>query len=150
MEEMEGMGKRGTLVHQELRGRGEWLVLVDQLGITVYKETRVLKESQDCRAHKQEEQSTLAGAGPPAPLARELSFSMPAELEGHLGSIQEEQQTICVYQMILTISSTRLEYRELLALVERSIIMVNFHLSLLLTVTMFPVLCAMWPTEVWQ
>ena len=130
MGEMEGMGKRGTLVHQEFRGRGEWLVLVDQLGITVHEETQVLRESQECRAHQQEEQSTLAGVGPPAPLARELSFSMPAELEGHLISIREEQQTMCVYQMILTISSTRLEYRELLALVEWCISMVDFHLCL--------------------
>ena len=38
---MEGMGKRGALVHQELRGRGEQLVLMDQLGRRVNKETQV-------------------------------------------------------------------------------------------------------------
>ena len=133
MGEMEGMGERGTLVHQELRGRGEWLVLMGQLGRRVQEETeeaQVCRVSQDYRAHQEEEQSTLAGVGPPAPLARELSSSMPAELVGHPGSIREEQQTICVYQMILTISSIRLEYRELLALVEWCISMVDFHLCL--------------------
>ena len=41
MRETEEMGKRETLAHQELRGRGEWLVLVDQLGRRVHKETQV-------------------------------------------------------------------------------------------------------------
>ena len=41
MGEMEVMGKRGTLVHKELRGRGEWLVLMGQLGRRVHKETQV-------------------------------------------------------------------------------------------------------------
>ena len=55
----------------------------------VHQETQVcqeVEENQECRAHQQEEQSTLAGAGIPAPLARELSSSMLAELEGHLRS----------------------------------------------------------------
>ena len=84
-------------------------------------ETKVceeLKESQDCRAHQQEEQSTLAGAVPPAPLTRELHSSTPAELEGHTISTKEEQQTISVYQMILTISSTRVECKDVVLLVE--------------------------------
>ena len=41
MGEMEGMGKRGLLVHQELRERGEWLVLVGQLERRVNEETQV-------------------------------------------------------------------------------------------------------------
>ena len=107
------MGKRGRLVLQELRGRGEWQVLVDQLGRREYVETQVfreLKESQDCRAHQQE-QSTLAGAAPPAPLTRELSSSMLAELEEHPVLTKEEQQTLSVYQMIQTISNIRVEYK---------------------------------------
>ena len=119
----------------------------------MHKETEEAQEcrvSQDCMVHQQEEQSTLAGVGPPAPLARELSSSMLAELEGHLESFQEEQQTICAFQTILTVSITRVDYRELVILVELSIIMVDYHIFLLLTLTMFPVLCAMCPPEVWQ
>ena len=77
-----------------------------------------VKESQDCRVHQQEEQSTLAGAEPPAPLTRELHSSTLEELEGHLGSTKEEQQTISVYQMIQTISSTRVECKDVVLLVE--------------------------------
>ena len=36
MGEMEGMGQRGPLVLQELKGRREWLVLVGQLGRRVH------------------------------------------------------------------------------------------------------------------
>ena len=71
-----------------------------------------VKESQDCRVHPQEEQSTLAGAVPPAPLTRELHSSTLEELEGLIGSRKEEEQTICVFQMILTISSTRVECKD--------------------------------------
>ena len=77
-----------------------------------------VKESQDCRVNKQEEQSTLAGAVPPAPLTRELHSSTLEELEGHAMTTKEEQQTICVYQMILTISSTRVECKDLVILLE--------------------------------
>ena len=111
MGEMEGMGKRETLVHQGLRGREEWLVVMGQLGRRVNEETQVCRESQDYRVHQEEEQSTLAGVGPPAPLTRELSSSMLAELVGHTITTKEEQQITCVYQMILTISSTRVEYK---------------------------------------
>ena len=60
MGEMEGMGKRVTLVHQEVREKREWLVLMGQLGRKVHEETqvhrvtqvcegtKVLRESQDC------------------------------------------------------------------------------------------------------
>ena len=65
-----------------------------------------------------EEQSTLAGAVPPAPLTRELHSSTLAELEGLIIGTVEEQQTICVCQMILTISSTRVECKNLAILVE--------------------------------
>ena len=67
---------------------------------------------------QQEEQSTLAGAVPPAPLTRELHSSTLVELERHLQHTKEEQQTICVCQMILTISSTRVECKALAILVE--------------------------------
>ena len=77
-----------------------------------------VKERQDCRVHQQEEQSTLAGAVPPAPLTRELHSSTLEELEGHAMPTQEEEQTICVYQMIQTISSTRVECKALAILVE--------------------------------
>ena len=77
-----------------------------------------VKERQDCRVHQQEEQSTLAGGVPPAPLTRELHSSTLEELEGLIGRTVEEQQTICVCQMILTISSTRVECKDLAMLVE--------------------------------
>ena len=77
-----------------------------------------VKESQDCRAHQQEEQSTLAGAEPPAPLTREHIYSTLVELVGHHMSIKEEEQTLCVYLMILTISSTRVECKDTAVLVE--------------------------------
>ena len=115
MGEMGGMGKRVRWVHQEHRERGEWQVHVGQLGRRVCMETQVceeFKERQVCRVHQQEEQSTLAGAEPLAPLTRELHSSTLAELEGHLGSTKEEQQTICVFQMILTICHMRVACRE--------------------------------------
>ena len=139
MGEMEGMGKRGRWVQQEHRERGVWQVHVGQLVFVetqvcketqdwkdlkvheVLKENKVCKdfmESQDCRVHQQEEQSTLAGAVPPAPLSRELHSSTLEELERHVGSTEEEQQTISVYQMIQTISSTRVECRALAILLE--------------------------------
>ena len=105
MGEMEGMGKEVSQVHKDLRERREWLVLMGQSGHRVNQDNqvfKVVKERQECRdcrdcweskAHQQEEQSTLAGAGPPAPLTRELSYSMPAELQGHLSSSKEEWQT---------------------------------------------------------
>ena len=65
-----------------------------------------------------EEQSTLARAVPPAPLTRELHSSTLEELEGIIIRTVEEQQTICVCQMILTISSTRVECKNLAILVE--------------------------------
>ena len=83
-----------------------------------FKEAQVCKERQDCRVHQQEEQSTLAGAVPPALLTRELHSSTLAELEGHPYSTQEELQTFCVYRMILTISSTRVECKDRAMLVE--------------------------------
>ena len=108
MGEMEGLGKRGRWVHQEHRERWEWQVHVGQLVKKVCMETKVCKEfreRQDCRVHQEEEeQSTLAGAVPPAPLTRELHSSTLAELEGHPYRSLEEEQIICVYQMIQTIS----------------------------------------------
>ena len=76
-----------------------------------------VKESQDCRVHQQEEQSTLAGAVPPAPLTRELHSSTLAELERHAMTTKEEEQIISVCQMIQTISSTRVECRATVILV---------------------------------
>ena len=73
---------------------------------------------------------------------------MLAELEGHTGTTVEEQQIICVYQMTLTISSTRVEYKHRPILLEWIIGILDIHLCLLLMITMLPVLCAMWPTEV--
>ena len=121
MGEMGGVGKRVRWVHQEHRERWEWQVHVGQLGRRVCMETQVceeVKERQVCRVHQQEEQSTLAGAVPPAPLTRELHSSTLEELEGRVWTTKEEQQTISVYQMILTISSTRVECKALAILVE--------------------------------
>ena len=115
MGEMEGMRKRVRWVHQGHTERGEWQVHVGQLGRRVCMETQVCKEfreRQDCRVHQQEEQSTLAGAVSPAPLTWELHSSTLEELEGHAGTTKEGQQTISVYQMILTISSTRVECKD--------------------------------------
>ena len=70
------------------------------------------KESQDCRVHQQEEPSTLAGAVPPAPQTRELHSSTLAKLERHPYSTKEEEQTICVYQMIQTICRMEVVCRE--------------------------------------
>ena len=86
MGEMEGMGKRGRLAHQGHRERWERQVHVGQLGRRVCMESQVckgFKERQDCRIHQQEEQSTLTGAVPPAPLTRELHSSTLEELERH-------------------------------------------------------------------
>ena len=115
MGEMGGMGKMGRWVHQGHRERGEWQVHVGQLGRRVCMETQVceeVKERQDCRVHQQEEQSTLAGAVPPAPLTRELHSSTLEELERHPMTPKEEQQTISVYQIILTICHMRVVCRE--------------------------------------
>ena len=109
MGEMGGMGKRGRWVHQEHREIWERQAHMGQLGRRVCMETQVckgFKERQDCRVHQEEEQSTLAGAVPPAPLTRELHSSTLAELEGHAMTTKEEQQTISVFQTILIISNT--------------------------------------------
>ena len=71
-----------------------------------------LKENRDHRAQPQEESSTLAGVGQPAPPPRVPSSYMLVELEGLTGSSQEEQPTISACQMIQTISNTRVECRD--------------------------------------
>ena len=70
-----------------------------------------LKENLDCRVHQEEELSTLAGAGQPAPLTKELSCSILGELGGLAGSKMGEQPTFFVYQMIQTIFHMRVEYK---------------------------------------
>ena len=107
-----------------------------------------LKEYRDYRAHPQDVPPTLAGVGQPAPPPRAPSSYMLVELEGHTISTQEEQPTISVCQMIQTISNTRVELVPLALLLELSISMPLCHLSLLLIISTYPVLCAMWPLEV--
>ena len=70
-----------------------------------------LKENRESRVHHQEESPTLAGVGQPAPLARELSWCMQAELGELTICTKEEQPTISVCQMIPTICNIRVEYK---------------------------------------
>ena len=106
----ERKGTRGSMECKELLG---YWVPVDQLVRKACVETpacKDLKENRESRVHHQEESPTLAGVGQPAPLARELSWCMQAEL-GQLAMItKEEQPTISVCQMILTICNIRVEY----------------------------------------
>ena len=69
---------------------------------------------------------------------------------GRAGGTHYQHQTIRACQMILTISSTRVEYKDMHILVEWSTDILDFHLSLLLTITMFSGPCAMWALEMWQ
>ena len=124
---------KGLKVHEVLKVCKDFKETQDWKGLKVhevlkenkvckdFKEAQVcedLKGSQDCRVHQQEEQSTLAGAAPPAPLTRELHSSTLAELEGLIIRTVEELQTFCVYQMILTISSISVECKDRAMLVE--------------------------------
>ena len=59
-------------------------------------------ERREPKVHQQEGQSTLAGGGPPVPVARELNCCTQEELEGLAGTIKVEQPTFCAYQMILS------------------------------------------------
>ena len=113
-------GEKGEVGSPGAQGERGWQVHVGQLGRRVCMETQVceeVKERQDCRVHQQEEQSTLAGAVPPALLTRELHSSTLAELERHAMTTKEEEQIISVCQMIQTISSTRVECRATVILV---------------------------------
>ena len=106
--------RRGTRVSMECRDLLGFLVPVDQLARKVCVETpayKGLKENKESRVHHQEESPTLAGVGQPAPLAREQSWYMQAELGELTGSTVEEQPTISVCQMTLTICNIRVEYK---------------------------------------
>ena len=112
---MEEMGKRERTDHQDLREIKEQLelqVLGGLLGRRVCLETQVyveLKENLDCRVHQEEELSTLAGAGQPAPLTKELNCSILGKLGGHTIVKEVEQPITCAFQMILTTFSMRVE-----------------------------------------
>ena len=142
------LGLLGVRVKKEPKVDTE--VLLGYLGHPDRKESQVREDHKDQPPQEGEEQLTLAGVGPPAPLVMELSLSMLAELVGHLSHIQGERQISYVYQRILTIFSSREKYKEFPSSVKSSIGLEKFNLSLLLTITMFPVLCAMCPPEVWQ
>ena len=111
------MVKRERRDYQDLREIKEQLelqVLEELLGRRVCLETQVyveLKENQDCRVHQEEELSTLAGAGQPAPLTKELIYSTLGELGGLTGMKKGEQPTFFVCQMIQTIFHMRVEYK---------------------------------------
>ena len=64
--------------------------------------TQVCLDLKEPRAHQQEGQCTLAGGGPPVPVARELNCCTQEELEGLVSHIKVEQPTFCVCQMILS------------------------------------------------
>ena len=61
-----------------------------------------LKENRESRVHHQEESPTLAGVGQPAPLTRELSWCIQAELGELTWNGQEAEPTISACQMIQT------------------------------------------------
>ena len=61
--------------------------------------------------HPQEEPRTFAGGGQPVPVPRTLNWSIREELEELAMITREGQLIICVYMMILTTCSTKLELR---------------------------------------
>ena len=67
-----------------------------QWGKKVIVETQVCLYIKEPRAHQQEGQSTLAGGGPPVPVARELNCCTQEELEGLPGTRKVEQPTFCL------------------------------------------------------
>ena len=87
------------------RGQSEYLVHRGQwekkdckgplacLGLKANKELMI----RGFKAHQQEEQSTLAGGGPPVPVVRELNWSTREELEGAGTKTQVEGLTFCVF-----------------------------------------------------
>ena len=92
-EEMEYLDPRDQLEYLAPRGQWEKKVIVG---------TQVCLDLKEPRAHQQEGQSTLAGGGPPVPVARELNCCTQEELEGLAGTIKVEQPTFCACQMILS------------------------------------------------
>ena len=109
-----------------------------------------LKEYRDHQAHTQDASPTLAGVEQPAPPPRAPSSYTLVELEGLTVSTKEEQPTIFACQMILTISNTRVVIIVMLTWLEWSMTIMVYLLFHLSTVTMSPVLCAMWPLAVCQ
>ena len=107
-------GEKGDKGIHGMQGLLGFQVPVDQLVRKAYVETpacKDLKENRESRVHHQEESPTLAGVGQPAPLARELSWCMQAELGEHIGITKEEQPTISVCLIILTTCNIRVEYK---------------------------------------
>ena len=106
---LDRQGRRGDRVQQDCRDflaprdHLGFLAPVGQWGKEVIAAIPVclgLKESREHRAHQQEGQSTLAGGGPPVPVARELNSSTREELQGLTTISMAEQLTFCVCQMI--------------------------------------------------
>ena len=92
VERKETWGERGEMEHPAPRGQWEKKAIV---------ETQVCLDLKEPRAHQQEGQSTLAGGGPPVPVARELNCCTQEELEGLVLDMQVEQPTFCACQTIL-------------------------------------------------
>ena len=123
MERRDKMGKMASQVHLQRKvcvERRDNRVYVERRDSKVYVERKEcmeipackgLKENRESRVHHQEESPTLAGVGQPAPLARELSWCMQAELGELTISTKEEQPTISVCLIILTICNIRVEYK---------------------------------------
>ena len=84
------------------------------------------------------------------PVARELSWSTLEELEGLNMVTKEELLTISACQMIQTTFNILVVLRAIALWLGSSIGFILCLFSLLLMNTMYPVLCATSPPEVWQ
>ena len=101
LETKERWGHRESKEYQGLRDQLEYLAPRGQWEKKVIVGTQVCLDLKEPRAHQQEGQSTLAGGGPPVPVARELNCCTQEELEG-LAILKVEQPTFCACQMILS------------------------------------------------
>ena len=147
---LDHQGRRGDKAQQDCRDfldprdRLGFLAPVDQWGTKVIMAFLVcqgLKENREHRAHQQEGVwSTLAGGGPPVPVARELNLSTREKLEGLTTISMAEQLIFYVCQMIL--STPRIMEQIIMFLSEELNIaqLVIDHFTMYLTTTC-PVQC---------
>ena len=85
--------------------------------------------------------STQGGEKALVQVSQVPDWCMQGGLVEHGGNIREEQPTTSACLMILTISATDLEYKDIAMCMEQSINHIKDH-SQLFTTTMCPVLCA--------
>ena len=108
----ERWGHKEPREYQDPRDQLEYLAPRGQWGKKVIVETQVCLDLKEPRAHQQEGQSTLAGGGPPVPVARELNCCTQEELQGLHVDIKVEQPTFCACQMILSTHDMAVESME--------------------------------------